>query len=216
MNNCSASVILIGNRRLQNELMSCRITCKTGLQCACLSGEAAVADFDSFEEEGEHLALLDALDLEGDEVLRKIEKLRKLLPDSCPIALFNLRKGSGIESEALELGARGFFYEDDSADSLAKGVANIIEGDVWLSRKQMVECLLSAKSHTQAGRSSQLMLTRREQEILRQVATGACNDAIAANLCVSSHTVRTHIYHIFKKIKVANRLQATLWAEKNL
>ena len=216
MNHANGLIILIGNRRLQNELMSCRITCKTGLQCACLPDEAAVADFDAVEESGENLALFDVLDLEGNEILTKIERLRKLLPDSCTIALFNLQKGSGIESEALELGARGFFYEDDPADSLAKGVANIIEGDVWLSRKQMVECLLSAKSHAPTGRSPQLLLTRREQEILRQVATGACNDAIAAQLCVSSHTVRTHIYHIFKKIKVANRLQATLWAEKNL
>ncbi|MFH1935680.1 MAG: helix-turn-helix transcriptional regulator [Pseudomonadota bacterium] len=60
------------------------------------------------------------------------------------------------------------------------------------------------------------MLTPREVEILTMMATGATNANIADKLCISPHTVKTHIYNIFKKIDVPNRLQASLWATKNL
>jgi LuxR family transcriptional regulator, positive regulator of biofilm formation len=48
------------------------------------------------------------------------------------------------------------------------------------------------------------------------VGSGAQNDEIAEKLFISPHTVKTHLYHIFKKISVPNRLQAALWVAKNL
>ena len=56
----------------------------------------------------------------------------------------------------------------------------------------------------------------RQIEILAMVAVGATNDEIADKLCISPHTVKTHLYRIFKKINVPNRVQAALWAAKNL
>lgn len=60
------------------------------------------------------------------------------------------------------------------------------------------------------------ILTPREIEILTMVASGAKNEEIANELYISPNTVKTHIYNIFKKINVPNRLQAALWAVKNL
>jgi DNA-binding CsgD family transcriptional regulator len=48
------------------------------------------------------------------------------------------------------------------------------------------------------------------------IAVGATNDEIADKLFISPHTVKTHLYRIFKKINVPNRVQAALWAAKNL
>lgn len=59
-------------------------------------------------------------------------------------------------------------------------------------------------------------LTRREVEILDLIAAGYANQQIADELFISPHTVKTHLHNIFKKINVKRRLQAALWAAKNL
>ncbi len=59
-------------------------------------------------------------------------------------------------------------------------------------------------------------LTRREIEILDLIADGFSNQQIADELFISPHTVKTHLHNIFKKINVKRRLQAALWAAKNL
>jgi DNA-binding NarL/FixJ family response regulator len=59
-------------------------------------------------------------------------------------------------------------------------------------------------------------LTRREREILVLISCGSTNESISSKLYISMHTVKTHIYNIFKKIGVPNRLQAALWAAKHL
>jgi len=48
------------------------------------------------------------------------------------------------------------------------------------------------------------------------IADGESNEEIADRLFISSHTVKSHLYRIYKKIEVPNRLQAALWAVKNL
>ena len=60
------------------------------------------------------------------------------------------------------------------------------------------------------------LLTDREKQILDKLCKGATNNDIANALFISEHTVRTHIYNIFKKIKVKNRTQAMYWATGHL
>jgi DNA-binding NarL/FixJ family response regulator len=55
-------------------------------------------------------------------------------------------------------------------------------------------------------------LTRREHEILQQVAEGASNGAIAARLCVTEQTVKFHLSNVYRKLGVANRTQASRYA----
>jgi DNA-binding NarL/FixJ family response regulator len=55
-------------------------------------------------------------------------------------------------------------------------------------------------------------LTDREVEVLRLLATGASRRAVAAQLSVSEHTVRHHLEHIYTKLDVRTRVEATLFA----
>ena len=57
-------------------------------------------------------------------------------------------------------------------------------------------------------------LTRREKEVLGGVAEGLTNEQIAERLCLSSHTVRAHLYSIFCKLGVGTRWAAVLHAQR--
>ena len=133
------------------------------------------------------------------------------------LTAFNLRD----EEHALEvlsfMHLRGVFYRQDSLDSICKGIAKLFETDaLWMSRSLMTRLIeFSRRQQLNAYRPA-CGLTQREMEIIGLLGSGASNMEIAERLCVSEHTVKSHLYNVFKKIRVSNRLQAVNWARQNL
>lgn len=88
------------------------------------------------------------------------------------------------------------------------------------SQKELISKLENAIQNSQGASHSDsrssLLLTRREQEILAHLTTGEPNSIIASRLHLSEHTVKNHMYNIFRKIGVKNRLQASNWAKLHL
>jgi DNA-binding NarL/FixJ family response regulator len=67
---------------------------------------------------------------------------------------------------------------------------------------------------TNAARdTSRIVLTQRELEILRLAADGHTNDEMAKKLWVTEQTVKFHLSNIYRKLGVANRTQASRWAQ---
>jgi len=95
----------------------------------------------------------------------------------------------------------------------AKVVRNSFQG-MGLSFDKF--CEFQYLSEDQNLADDQEPLTQREQEILGKISQGASNKEISQELCISPHTVKTHLHNIFKKINVKGRLQAALWAASNL
>jgi DNA-binding NarL/FixJ family response regulator len=101
-------------------------------------------------------------------------------------------------------------------DVFLKGVKTVIDGRLWLSRDMMTKCIFEGTGKDNSSKSRLENLSERQIEILALIAVGATNDKIADRLCISFHTVKSHLYRIFKKINVPNRVQAALWAAQNL
>jgi len=95
-------------------------------------------------------------------------------------------------------------------------VSALFNDELWVSREIMTKTILENRDRDIITITDQNTLTPREIEILSFIALGAKNEHIAEELFISPNTVKTHIYNIFKKINVPNRLQAALWAAKNL
>lgn len=88
------------------------------------------------------------------------------------------------------------------------------------NQKDLISKLGLAIQNASANRANAGMgrplLTKREQEILAELTNGEPNSIIASRLHLSEHTVKNHMYNIFRKIGVKNRLQASNWAKLHL
>lgn len=133
------------------------------------------------------------------------------------MVLFNLRHEHEIENLALKSGVRGVLYSDDSVEHLINGICAINSGELWISRRILGEYVQEQLPPQESSRTVRdHALSKRELQLLQVLSSGASNDAIAGQMCISSHTVKTHLHNIFHKINVDSRLQAVLWAKKNL
>jgi LuxR family transcriptional regulator of csgAB operon len=124
----------------------------------------------------------------------------------------NVEESISLEEVVAWPGIRGIFFRQSSPDNLIKGIQAIFNGEFWLPRK-----ILSARwEQTTLRRPSRpaqdARLSRKEVETLILLVGGNSNDFIARKLNVSSHTVKSHVYRLYRKLQVRNRVQAVQWA----
>ena len=210
-------VYLIGSAKAQCGLLACFVEKNTGIKCHLIEDLETVAR--SIKQNGDSVLLMrDCYRKSNEMILAELQLTYhdKLSWTLC--CLYNLKANSGVELEALGYGVNGFFYEHEQLESLIKGICGVLKGEIWVNRKTMSEYIkkIGTPRKCTNGNSEESHLTRREVEILSMLAGGNSNQNIAETLFISHHTVKTHVYNIYKKINVSDRLQAALWAVKNL
>ena len=147
-------------------------------------------------------------------------------PNFYPL-LFNVMEKVHVGDELVRLGVRGFFYDDEPLENLVYGVAAVRKGEIWLPRHILSSCLSSFRRGEKSQKLDNLedqenktpkstLLSFREREVMQLVMKGHINDEIADKLGLSPHTVRSHLYRIFRKIEVKSRQQAAVWAAENI
>ena len=133
-----------------------------------------------------------------------------------PLALLDLDSHNGVESIAIRLKVKGFFYRGNPVALLAKGIKLMCKGHIWAPRDVLEKCLIAEVDPELLAVDETRILTNRQEEILRLISYGYQNAEIAEELDVSPNTVKAHLYQLYKKIKVKTRWQAAKWAEANL
>jgi LuxR family transcriptional regulator of csgAB operon len=206
-------ICVVSSNQLESQLIALNLKKSMDLHCTCLK-KISMADQILLRYEGERLSvyLLDFNDLSSINADELINCTSTLYADNVFIALYNVSRTIDVQKLVQHKAIRGIFYQNDSAKVFLKGIKAILNGELWLTRKVLSRCLLSPKIPFKGALNNNVMLSTREKEILNCVATGASNKDIAEKMCISLHTVKTHLYNIFKKLNVPNRLQATLWA----
>jgi DNA-binding NarL/FixJ family response regulator len=111
---------------------------------------------------------------------------------------------------ALDAGASGYVLKDADPDEVAGAVRAADRGELHLDAA--VARRLITSLHNPRPQDPAADLTDREREILRLVAAGKANKEIAAELVISERTARTHVSNILRKLGLASRTQAALWA----
>jgi DNA-binding NarL/FixJ family response regulator len=152
------------------------------------------------------------LEVEGDEAIADVlpgVDLRSWPP----LMLLVGRPDAQWTNAALRTGVRAVVPRD--GQDLAAAIAAVAAGFIVLS-PDATEPLVPAGSAT-LRRGAQHSLTAREIEVLRMMAEGMANKAIASKLGISEHTVKFHVGSIFAKLHAGSRTEAvTLGARQGL
>jgi len=162
-----------------------------------------------------------------DDILKYLDNFGdRLLSDTeIYLALINFSAEFEIEAELLHRGVRGVVNGNVAPALLIRFIRAIIAGELWFPRQLVSRCILESRGQIAAENNVEpapltaplaVSLSEREKEVLVEIGIGSTNDQIADHLCISQHTVKSHVYRIFRKINVPNRLQAALWASKYL
>ena len=212
-----AMLSIVGQNMLQNELLLSFLIKETGLKGKCVPALESLEPSSTKRSTSPQLLIVDCKSVDLKNIWAEISAWDRLNACQSLFMLCNAEPDSEIEKTAVDHGIRGIFYNTDSPQLISKGVCAVLKGDFWFSRKTFKECFLGPISFAnQSIHPAQARLTMREKQTLICIASGLGNKAIAEELCISTHTVKTHIYNIYKKINVTNRFQASLWAAKYL
>ncbi len=112
---------------------------------------------------------------------------------------------------ALEAGASGYQLKDIEPDELVKAIVQVTQGENQLHPKATSH-LLSHLSNKDKKKSPIDELTKRELDVLKEIAKGKSNKEIAASLFITEKTVKTHVSNLLSKLEISDRTQAALLA----
>jgi DNA-binding NarL/FixJ family response regulator len=136
---------------------------------------------------------------------------------SPPVLALTTFDDDEVLAGVLRAGASGFVLKGVPAEDLQRAVREVAGGGAWLDPAVTGRVLATYRSAPAAagpaGRDPDLdALTGRELEVLALIGRGRTNGEIAAELFVSEGTVKTHVNHVFTKLRLRDRAAAIVFA----
>jgi RNA polymerase sigma factor (sigma-70 family) len=108
--------------------------------------------------------------------------------------------------EALEAGASGYILKKTAPGKLLEAIKELYEGGAPMSSQIARKVVAAFQSKSLSSPLD--VLSRREKEILELIAKGMLYKEISQQLNIAQETVRKHVYHIYEKLHVSNRIEA--------
>lgn len=145
-----------------------------------------------------------------------IDVLKELKEKNDPLKVLILTVHSEVEYlvKAVDIGANGYILKDSGSAELKQAINAVIDEGSYI-QPNLIPALNSRLINRDMDKEKLASLTKKEVEILTQVACGMFNKEIAVNLNISERTVKNHISNIFKKIDASDRTQAAVFAIRN-
>jgi NarL family two-component system response regulator LiaR len=145
--------------------------------------------------------------------LEASRQIKKIAPDTAILILTAYDEDNYVLG-LLEAGATGYLMKSARGQDLVEAVRAIRAGESVLHPKIIEKLLKQAMAKPADGLDHKIkdILSDREMEMLRLLATGMSNKEIADRLCLSLRTVKAHMSNIFTKMNVASRSEALVEA----
>jgi two-component system nitrate/nitrite response regulator NarL len=123
----------------------------------------------------------------------------------CRVLVLSVHVGAGEVHECVSLGASGYLAKDTDRAEICEAIRAVAQGRIVLSDDAQA-AMAAELQHRRAVEREQL--TAREREILDLLAVGASAPDIAAQLYLSTATVKTHLHNLYRKFDVSDRAAA--------
>lgn len=165
------------------------------------------------EQECPGVVLMD-ISMPGDGLV-SITKIKEMDPNVC-LAMLTASEDEKDVSTALDNGANGYIIKGVGGGELATIVRRLVAGETYVSPDLAGRLLMTNRAAaTEDGANQLATLTKREEDILRQVARGLTNKEIAIALTLQEKTIKHYMTVILQKLCVRNRVEAALLAQKH-
>jgi DNA-binding NarL/FixJ family response regulator len=139
-----------------------------------------------------------------------LSRLKAELPNT-PVVIFTAHDNPTYIARAVALGAAGYLVKSASQAELISAVQQVALGETLWSRENLRR-VTGAITNSRSNNDLEVPLTKRESEVLKQLALGLSNKEIAQALSISYETVKEHVQHVLRKLAVSDRTQAAVWA----
>ena len=170
------------------------------------SAEEALADLEQISPD----VLIADLDLPGMHGTELIRRAKRALPQ-LDVMVFTIFEDRETVFAAIKAGASGYLLKGSSPRELIESLTNLHAGGAPMSPRIARKVI---QQFQDVDDNSDLILSHREKEIVKGVADGMSYKELADRLCISPHTVHTHIKNIYEKLQVNDRSEAIKQARK--
>lgn len=164
-------------------------------------------------ELAESLDLLLDLNMPGMNGLETLDKLREKSL-SGRVVVFSVSNHEEDVVTALKRGADGYLLKDMEPEDLLKALQQAAAGEMVLSEALTPVLAASLRANRATSDRDISQLTPRERDILKLIAQGLPNKMIARRLDITESTVKVHVKHMLKKMKLKSRVEAAVWVHQ--
>ena len=148
--------------------------------------------------------------LNGMEVLQRLSEM----PSSPATVLLAGNISDEEVVEAMRMGAKGVVLKEMAPSLLVACIRKVATGGTWLEKEAVGRALEKMLRHEQSRQKVREVLTPREIDIVRMVASGLGNREIGEKLFISEGTVKTHLHSVYEKLGIKGRVQLANYAQE--
>lgn len=179
------------------------------LQASCSSAEQARLEVERHKPD---ILIID-FKLPGQEGMELVRELKGSSP-GIKIVILTAAMNEEQTIDALRYGVKGVVLKDMPSHLLLQCLQKVAAGGLWMEKESIGHAFERMLRREAGMRRISTILTTRETEVMRCVASGLSNQQIAEKLIVQEGTVKIHVHNIYRKLGINNRVDLTLYAQK--
>lgn len=149
--------------------------------------------------------------MDGIEVLRTVKEFHP----SIKVVMLTVENDKKTIHTAIQIGADGYVLKDSAGTEIVQAIKRVYRGEKYIDYSLVDSLFWNIKNEGKQENHPFQELSRRELEVLMTMSKGLSNKEAAEKLYLSEKTVKNYATNLFKKLKVYDRVQATIMALQN-